>query len=130
MGIQDAYCFFSVYLFLFIIVRLSFNYLGELTEFGAIAVRLKASVLYLVYSLFRKGLTLIRDRQRSAQLDSQETIYRLGKSIFWGGGELPAKAATTHFLVAGTTGAAKTLLLSKLIESVLPIISKRRALRC
>ena len=50
-----------------------------------------------------------------------------GQVLHWGGEWLPACSATTHFLVAGTTGAGKTLLLGKLMESVLPYIGKLRA---
>lgn len=40
---------------------------------------------------------------------------------------MPAETATTHFLVAGTTGSGKTVLLNMLMGSVLPTIGKRRA---
>lgn len=49
-----------------------------------------------------------------------------GEMVQWGGGVLPASAATTHFLVAGTTGSGKTLLLNTLLGSVLPFIGKCR----
>lgn len=49
-----------------------------------------------------------------------------GEIIRWGGSVLPASSATTHFLVAGTTGSGKTVLLNLLMGSVLPFIGKRR----
>ncbi len=84
-------------------------------------------LFFFGYSLPRKKLSFIRGREHPAQKTDRKAIYLPGESIYWGGEELPAKAATTHFLVAGTTGAGKTLLLSKLMESVLPFIGKRRA---
>ena len=45
----------------------------------------------------------------------------------WGGEPFPTADATTHFLVAGTTGAGKTLLLNRLMGSVVPFIGKVRA---
>lgn len=118
---------FLTIMFLLAMIRLSFFFGGEFFGCGSLLVSFVAGALYLVYALPRKGLTFIRGRQRPIQPDSQESIYRLGESISWGGEELPAKVATTHFLVAGTTGAGKTLLLTKLMESVLPFIGKRRA---
>jgi len=50
-----------------------------------------------------------------------------GSTVQWGGEKLPAHSATTHFLVAGTTGAGKTVLLGLLMQSVLPFIGKRRS---
>lgn len=109
------------------IIRLSFIFGSDFIGWVVVLLGALTVTLYLIYTLPRKGLTFIRGRQRPVQAESNKTTYQPGESISWGGEELPAKVATTHFLVAGTTGAGKTLLLSKLMESVLPFIGKRRA---
>ena len=113
-------------LFIFALVRLSFFFGGELVGWGSLLLGVLVITLYLAYALPKKGLTFVRGRRHPIQEEGQGAAYPPGESIFWGGEELPAKAATTHFLVAGTTGSGKTVLLNKLMESVLPYIGKRR----
>ena len=93
---------------------------------GSLLVGVIVITLYLVYALPKKGLTFVRGRRYPIHEESSNVTYAPGESIFWAGEEMPARIATTHFLVAGTTGAGKTLLLCKLMESVLPYIGKKR----
>lgn len=68
----------------------------------------------------------LRGRKRPAAARPAPAGGSSGETIRWGGGELPGASATTHFLVAGTTGSGKTLLLNRLMASVLPTIGKKR----
>ncbi len=44
--------------------------------------------------------------------------------IWWGGSVLPKSAETTHFMVVGTTGSGKTLIIKRMMREVLPDIGR------
>src|SRR5262245_35099174 len=49
--------------------------------------------------------------------------------IVWGGLALPASVASSHFLVAGTTGSGKTATVNLLLKSVVPHIAPGKGWR-
>jgi len=81
-----------------------------------------------LFSNSQRKITFLRGRPRLKVIAGSENSS--GNGVMWGTELLPIENATTHFLVAGTTGAGKTLLINRLMQSVLPHIGKdRRDLR-
>lgn len=109
------------------VVRWVFPVEGSGWVWGALAAAFVGIFLYWVYALPKRGVTFVRGRRRPVEARDSEAHRQPGETVFWGGEELPAASATTHFLVAGTTGSGKTVLLNGLMASVLPFIGKRRA---
>lgn len=81
------------------------------------------TLLYFYYR--RRAPVFLRGRPRLKQLAVRREGNDKDETVLWGAEALPAESATTHFLTVGTTGSGKTLLLQRLMASVLPTIGRR-----
>ena len=78
--------------------------------------------------LFLRGRRPLRDYRAASGLLGRAKPGP--ETVLWGGEVLPSACATTHFLAVGTTGAGKTLLLNRLMASVLPTLGRLRPDGC
>jgi len=67
----------------------------------------------------------VRGRSQPSQINGKDIQLALDANdpgILWGGVRLPSRAATSHFMVVGTTGSGKTITLRLLMQRVLRTI--------
>ncbi len=80
-----------------------------------------------------RGRTLLSHKQAAKKarraIAKLPKAQRNGPQVAWGGLTLPSELFRGHFCVAGSTGSGKTVLLTHLMNSVLPRISAQSDMR-
>ncbi len=113
----------------FVLVSHALVVLGQAPEAVILLSGVFGHALWLMHHRLKPHRPVhLRGRRRPEELRlPARRTPALGETIRWGGVDLPAATATTHFLLAGTTGSGKTLLMNTLMASVIPTIGAKQS---